>query len=74
MTMTTNRSAQTTSPTETSYYANHTTEALESIATRYAADGAFIAANSGADHPLAIECSKIWAAVTAELIARQLAA
>jgi hypothetical protein len=59
-----------TSPTETSYYANHTTEALESIAAKYAADGMYIAANSGADHPLAIECAKIWAAVTAALLAR----
>jgi hypothetical protein len=59
------------SPTDPGFYADHDTATLEGLAARFAADGQFIAANSGADHPMAVECAALWSAVTFALIARE---
>jgi hypothetical protein len=60
-----------TSPTESAYYANHSTETLESIVAQAAADGMWIAANHGADHPMALAKLEIWVAATGALLLRQ---
>lgn len=51
-------------PTETSFYASHTDAQLEACIAKAAADGMYIASNSGADHPLAVELAAMWAAAT----------
>lgn len=74
MTMTTNRTAQTTSPTEISFYANHTDAQIEAVIAKSAISGSYIAANSGADHPLAAEYAAMWAAATGAALLRTIAA
>lgn len=60
----------TTSPTEIDYYADHDSVTLRSIIQRYDAQGASIAVNSGADHPLVAECIAISTAAFGQLVKR----
>jgi cytochrome c biogenesis factor len=62
------------SPTEISFYANHSDAQLEACITKAAQSGSYIAANSGADHPLAVEYAAMWAAATGAALLRSIAA
>lgn len=60
-------------PSDSGYYADpltFPTAQLEALADRAAYNGSFIAANSGADHPMATEWLAILTAVTGELLRR----
>jgi hypothetical protein len=60
------------SPTDVDFYANHETSVLESLAERLTRDGSYVAANSGADHPIAREVAALLAAVLGQLLTRDL--
>lgn len=62
------------SPTEISFYANHSDAQLEACIAKSAADGMYIASYSGADHPLAVELAAMWAAATGAALLRSIAA
>lgn len=64
----------TISPTDPEFYEGRDTADLEALARRFAADGAIVAANAGADSPIAAEYAAMWAAVTSVLIAREVLA
>lgn len=69
MTMTTNR---TISPTEIDFFANHSDETLRKIVADKTADSAYVAMNSGADHPIAIEMMSIANAAWGQLALRSI--
>lgn len=60
------------SPLDVDFYVNHETAVLESLAERLTGEGAFVAATSGADHPVAKELAKMLAAVLGALLIRDL--
>lgn len=63
-----------TSPTDIGYYADPAVfpeATIEAIIAKSLADGAYIAANSGADHPLAADHLRIVKAATGALLIRQ---
>ena len=60
------------SPTDVGFYANHDTATLERLAERLKSDGAYVAMNSGADHPIARELAAILVAILGQLLIRDL--
>lgn len=58
------------SPTDVAFYDGHPTVLLESLLERIAREGGYIAANSGADHPIAREYAAMAAAVIGQLAMR----
>jgi cytochrome c biogenesis factor len=58
------------SPTQIDFYASHTDAQIEAVIAKAASSGSYIAANSGADHPLAVEYAAMWAAATGALLLR----
>jgi hypothetical protein len=60
------------SPTDVEFYADHDTAVLEFLVVRTTREGAFIAANSGADHPMAKANAEMLAAIIGALVLREL--
>lgn len=60
------------SPTEIDFYSEHTDEAVQAVADRYAEISLSIATAHGSDHPLAVEALAISVAATGQLIVRNL--
>jgi hypothetical protein len=68
MYMTTNRTF--TSPTEIDFFAGHSTASLRKIVDQKTAESAYVAMNSGADHPIAVEMMSIANAAWGQLVLR----
>lgn len=58
------------SPSDTAFYDTHSTETLHNLLAQFISSGAYIAMNSGPDHPLTTEYTNMIAAVTHQLMKR----
>lgn len=57
-------------PTDTAFYDRHETDALLNLFERVVGDGATIAMNHGAEHPMAVENLRMAEAIAGQLMER----